>query len=150
MVIIYAVQGSLCGACICPGRVITYNCVAPGGLATVWQGTAFNCTGNRISLLHSDQSGHSPSCNGGAIRGQLTSFNPDNNSYSSELDVAARVGLHNKTVECFYSNGTDLIRINGYVIEIQSGKSIPLLNNKIAFSSNYYRTSSTTKQHNHC
>ena len=77
-----------CTGCHCPGDIISYNCVAPGGLATVWQGSAFNCTGNRISLLHHiiNDDGY---CNGRKIHGQITLHEIVNNTYTSVLNVTA-------------------------------------------------------------
>ena len=39
--------------CACPGDILTYECTftgVPGG-ATVWRGTAFDCSLHEISLL---------------------------------------------------------------------------------------------------
>ena len=118
-------QGFKCSnACECPGSIIIYNCTAPGGLSTVWQGSAFHCAGNRISLLHTfhDFSTNVASCNNGAIDGKMVSVDVENSRYSSQLNVTVSLDLHNKTIECLYSNGTHLTHIQNFIIHIQSSK----------------------------
>ena len=111
----------ICGGCHCPGDVISFSCVARAGHSTIWQGSAFQCTGNRISLLHTILN-DADSCNGGEIHGQLTSVDTTNNIYTSVLNVTSRVELNNKTVECFYDNGRDIVNIVGYRIELFTGQ----------------------------
>lgn len=89
--------------CACPGDTLTFTCNAVGGGATIWRGTAFNCSeeNNQIRLRHSQfasADGVVGSCNKGAIVGQ--SIGKENNCYSSRLNVSIDVLFNNKTVEC--------------------------------------------------
>jgi hypothetical protein len=74
-----------------------------GGIATVWQGTAFQCANvnDEIILRHS-QFGEPYNligiCNNGAIVAQALGV--VNNSYISQLNVTASLELNNTTVEC--------------------------------------------------
>ena len=108
------------GGCHCPGDVISFSCVAHAGHSTIWQGSAFQCTGNRISLLH-HISNDADSCNGGEIHGQLTSVDATSNIYTSVLNITARVELNNETVECLYDDGYNIVHIVDYRIEIFTG-----------------------------
>lgn len=84
----------------------------------MWQGSAFNCTGNRISLLH--RINDEAYCNGRAIYGRIIST--DHRNYTSVLNVNVSSILHGKTVECWYDNGTSLMHIRSYTIIVKSGK----------------------------
>ena len=91
----------------CPGDVLTTKCTIMGDGATVWQGTAFQCSSssNIILLLHSRFTGsHYPtaSCNNGAIVARRLGI--VNNSYISQLNVTVSPELNNTTVECWYDN----------------------------------------------
>ena len=142
-----AVQVLGCACCSCPGSTITYTCTAPGGDSTVWQGSAFHCIGNRISLLHVQRiSNHTFSCNDGRIFGYIFTIDLEKNLYSSVLTVTAlSENLHNKTVQCLYSNGTDLIPISKYIIQIQLGKwTIIVVSCTIVYNTKKNRTTSST------
>ena len=93
--------------CGCPGQVLTYNCTVDGtrGMATLWSGTAFNCSGNanEIILRHNKFNGTSKACNQGAITAQSVGAQ-DNMYFTSQLQVTVSSGLNNKTVECSVVN----------------------------------------------
>ena len=94
-----------------PGRNVTYECTASGGLFTVWKGSALGhyCV---ITLYHrhfgsKDAFG---SCNNGAIVGQGVKQEKDN--YTSLLTVFVSPDLNGKTIECHLNGRDGDIRIN--------------------------------------
>ena len=100
--------------CVCPGDQLTFDCLVEGGIATVWQGSAFDCNNegpNTIILRHSQFSQHQPAageirCNGGRILAH--SIGVFNGTHISELNVTVTEDMNNKTIECTaeYINGT--------------------------------------------
>ena len=106
--------------CACPGEKLIYTCSAvtnESGRATVWSGSAFDCAGSEITLLHDRFSdGTIRECNGGAILGRSVSV--DGNCFTSQLNVTVSTGLNNKTVKCFLDSemqviGESLITVTG-------------------------------------
>ena len=106
--------------CIPDGTTVNYECTVTdtfGIASTVWQGSAFNCSGsplNRISLLHSVYaSGTSDTC------GDLSamSIGTDGTNYTSRLTVTANTGLDGTVIDCTISGvvleGSDTIRVGG-------------------------------------
>ena len=98
--------------CLCPGYTVTYQCSIVGGGTTVWQGTAFQCSGlNRhLSLRHSKFNvSVKPygGCNNGAIIAHAIGV--VDNHYTSQLNVTLSPEMNNRTVECVYDNGTETI-----------------------------------------
>ncbi len=92
--------------CFCPGDVATYTCTVVGGGATVWSGTAFDCSpsNNRLSLLHSPQfsGGETGGCTSGAISGAGISVDTSGaeDCYTSELSVNISANMDGQTVVC--------------------------------------------------
>ena len=85
--------------CACPGKVLTYSCTIDGGRATIWDGSAFDCARNEITLIHHNfTDGTSGECNAGAILGQ--SIGVDGTCYMSQLNVGISPVLNNKIVTC--------------------------------------------------
>ena len=115
--------------CLCPGETMTYQCAAPSGAAaTMWRGSALNCTNNAIILHHSQYtSGNSSGdCNNRNILGQ--GLYVANSSYVSILNVTVNSDYSyykNKTVKCVYSDGLRLIPIG----TIMMNMSLPTGNN---------------------
>ena len=78
------------------GDTVVYQCtvtdITMGGLSTIWQGSAFNCSGsgNMILLIHS-QYGMSVTqgCRNGALVGEGVRNN--SNDYTSQLSVMATI-----------------------------------------------------------
>jgi hypothetical protein len=99
-------------AILCPGDVLTTECATMGGLATVWQGTAFQYANvdDEIILRHS-QFGRSYSYiisyNNGALVAQ--GLGVVNDSYISQLNVTVSLELNNTTVECWHYSTIDTI-----------------------------------------
>ena len=84
---------------------MTYKCTIPGsrdgvrGGATLWRGTAFDCTSGQIFLLHA-RSPSSATCNNGNIvaRGILDAYG----TYTSQLNVTVTPDVAGKRVKCIY------------------------------------------------
>ena len=78
-----------------------------GGGATIWKGTAFDCS-DEVILFHSinftSQRPHS--CNGGAITAHALSA--ESNTYTSQLNIQFNdtENLMNTTVVCAHDSGT--------------------------------------------
>ena len=104
--------------CICPGNTLTYECTVMGGPggATVWRGTALNCTmsDHEIVLLHSrfeSDTGTLRMCSNGAIVGR--SLRVENNGgYISQLNVTVSSDMIGESIECAHDHdgATDMIR----------------------------------------
>ena len=91
--------------CACPGSMLTYECSVEGGSATVWQGSAFECSnsGDEIVLLHSRfTSGDHKTCNSGAIVGR--SLRVEDNYYTSQLIVTVSPELIGRNISCAYDS----------------------------------------------
>ena len=97
--------------CTCPGYyILTYECEVIGHHldATIWRGSAFDCTGQEISLLHrlyTDNSTHTRAygvCNDGSIVAQ--SLRLENDTYVSQLNVTVSDSVIGKSIECIFDN----------------------------------------------
>ena len=114
--------------CICPGDILTYECTVIGSQlgTTVWRGTAFDCTGGEISLLHSAYAETSViraygECNNGLITAKSLSV-ADSICYTSQLNITISDKVIGKSIECYYddSNTTTLQLVGA--INIITGK----------------------------
>ena len=73
---------------------------------TVWSGSAFDCTGGEITLLHSFyESTAYGECNNGSIVAQSLRVENNNTSYTSQLNIAVSADMIGKSVECAYDSG---------------------------------------------
>ena len=78
-----------------------YECRVTGSGATVWTGTAFDCSNNEIIILHSSSStGFENTCNDGAIVGYL--IRAENNTYVSQLIVSVSAEIVDMSITCFH------------------------------------------------
>ena len=118
--------------CLCPGETVTYQCALSGGTATVWRGSAFDCTStsNSLTLHHSQYtSGNSSGdCNSHNILGQGVSV--ANSTYVSVLNVTVNSNYSyskNEMIECVYFDGARLIPIGRTTINA----SLPIGNNML-------------------
>lgn len=115
--------------CFCLGQTLSYECTTEGPISTVWQGTAFQCVGNRIVLRHSQftaPQGTTGECNNGLIMITGRSLRVDSDSgdcYTSQLNITVISSLSNHTVECAYSGGGTSV-IGSSTIDISRGKKI--------------------------
>ena len=93
--------------CVCPEDQRVYECSVPGGVATVWRGSAFDCglASNSIILRHSNPNSVGTCNNGHLVAESIETFN---GTFTSQLNVTVSEDLHNKTIECAieYGNGT--------------------------------------------
>ena len=110
-------------SCTCTGHTVTYQCSIVGGGTTVWQGSAFQCSGlNRYILLrHSNfNATEKPygECNNGAITARAIGVH--DSCFRSQLTVSLSPGMNNKTVECVYDNGTENM-IGSAILSFRTG-----------------------------
>ena len=109
-------------SCVPEGDTVVYNCtvtdITMGGLSTIWQGSAFNCSGsgNRILLTHRLYGmSITQSCSNGALVGEGIGNN--GNAYTSQLSVTADTDLNGTTIECVLTPSTvvdsDTILVGG-------------------------------------
>ena len=107
--------------CLCPEDVVLYECTVCGGLATVWEGSAFQCLSGEITLTHSDFG--TPNafgvCNGGALIGRGLSV--DNGCYISRLNVTFSAQLQGTTVSCSVDDGRIATKIASTVLNTSTG-----------------------------
>ena len=107
----FAGSGSSSG-CACIGDTLTYSCTVIGNLggATVWTGTAFDCSSGEITLLHSsygDDDGTFGVCNNGNIVAR--SLGVEGSNYSSQINVTVIPDIIGKTISCINYDGTNEI-----------------------------------------
>ena len=102
---------------------MTYQCTVFGGAATVWRGTAFDCSfiNNEIVILHDiNYTSQNPqTCNNGAIIGHVV--RAENDCYTSQITVQVSNELNGTTVVCAHDNGTDSIEIGSAILDITTG-----------------------------
>ena len=84
----------------------------------MWGGSAFDCEGNEIILIHSNFIGRTSGCNDGAIVGQSISVNNGGTCFTSQLNVTVSNGLNGKSVNCSLDSGmqdarTSVISVSG-------------------------------------
>ena len=115
--------------CVYPGYNLIYECTVKGGAggATVWQGTAFDCLSNEITLLHSRFTSLGSEafgvCNNGAIEGK--SIGVKNSCYTSQLTInKLNTNMIGESIVCIYDDMTELeigseriITTTGYFFE---------------------------------
>ena len=97
------------GYCARPGDQLTFECTTVVVGATIWHGSAFDCSMNQppneIILAHSRYfSGliARGNCNNGNILAQSVGVNAVNITYylTSELNVTVSSNMHNETIQC--------------------------------------------------
>ena len=96
-------------------------------VATIWSGSAFDCAGGEISLLHSLYNStfeyHARAygeCNNGSIVAQ--GLRIENGSYISQLNISVSTDRIGRNIECFYET-TNSTLVGSTVILI-SGKEL--------------------------
>ena len=106
----------LVNGCVCFNETITYECTIKGRIngATVWRGSAFNCLGNDINLLHSSIGSGIGTCNNGAIVAQK--LRATDGFYTSQLNVTISSDVIGKSVECAYVYAQTTSRIGAQII----------------------------------
>ena len=107
--------------CACLGDTLIFRCVVTGAGSTVWEGAAFQCLGNSITLRHnrfSSSEGVSGECGNIVAR----SIDVNNNCYTSQLSVVISENLNNKSVLCTYDFGTGMKIIGTSTLIVVEGK----------------------------
>ena len=113
---------SIYARCACLGEVLTFTCTVfdSGDGATVWSGSAFDCDGNEITLIHRNfDRGALGGCNERAIIGESIGVSDNRTCFTSRLNVTVSTGLNNKMVNCSNSGvgirsiGSSTITITG-------------------------------------
>ena len=81
---------------------LTYTCTVVDGSVTFWSGTAFDCRGNQIVLLHSQfGTGEAAGvCGSLSAIGDSATATSGQVCYSSTLTVPVSVSLNGLTVGC--------------------------------------------------
>jgi hypothetical protein len=111
--------------CACPGDTLTFDCTIMGGGATIWRGSAFDCTSNEIVLRHANFVPRtSESCNGGNIVGE--SMGVSGICYSSRLIVTITSDLNGQTVGCYGNSNGSMIQIGESRLSILAGNLLCL------------------------
>ena len=103
---------------------MTYECTVCGGGATVWTGSLFNCTSDKITLRHSQFETASGDCNYGEITASSVRLDTVNCSqcFVSQLRFLASNAENNKTILCKYFNGTREIFVDSATVTLTTGK----------------------------
>ena len=111
--------------CFCLGQTLSYECTTEGPISTVWQGTAFQCVGNRIVLRHSQftasPQGTAGECSDGLNTITGRSLRVSGDCHTSQLNVTLSSSLNSQTIECAYSGGGTSL-IGSSIIDISKGK----------------------------
>ena len=114
------------GDCVCPGHEVVFECTTTGGVATVWQGSIFNCERmtNSIPLRHSQFSNIETVvgvCNDGAIKAHGISLY--GNNYTSQLNVTIDESMLGQSIQCTHDDGRQVNVIGQKTFMIDKGKN---------------------------
>ena len=110
-------------SCVCSNDVVTYKCTVCDVFATVWEGTAFECSGGEITLANSDFG--TPAAVGVCSNIMARGLSINNSCYTSELKVIFDTALQNHSIECNADNGTHITkRIGSAFLQESTGNSI--------------------------
>ena len=94
----------------------------PGDGATIWRGGAFDCPGsnNMIYLVNGIDS--TRECNSGEITGRLTSTQPNESLYTSQLTVMVGSGTNGTSIKCLHDDGAgNITEVGSSVLNITTG-----------------------------
>jgi hypothetical protein len=98
-----------------------YECTVSGNGATIWTGTAFDCSSinNEFTIFHStnDTSEVPKYCSNGAIIGR-TIGPAENDSYTSRITIQVSNEFNGKTAVCVHDDGTNFIEIGSAMLNI--------------------------------
>ena len=126
--------------CQCPGEQTIYKCSSEGGVATVWQGSAFDCEAEAIILRHrrfTDLLGARGECNNGRIR--ASSIGVVNSTYTSQLNITVSEKLDNKTIKCENENiDGRIVTVGIAMVIVTTGIYNIILNNNDRLMSTYF------------
>ena len=100
-----------------------YECTVFGKGATIWKGTAFDCslTNNELAIFHTINftSQRPLPCNNGAIVGRA--IRAENGSYTSQIAIRVSDEVNGTTVVCAHDNGTLSTEIGLAILNITTG-----------------------------
>ena len=101
-----------------------YECTVSGGGLTIWRGEAFDCPGtnNEIQLFHGINS--TRECSNGNITGSLTSTQPNESPYTSQLTVRVGPDTNGTTIECIHDDGGNRNEVGSAVLNVTSGTHV--------------------------
>ena len=110
---------------------MSYECAVVGNGITVWHGSAFDCSGNEISLIHilyNSIESHVicayGECNNGAIVAK--GIRIENGTYISQLNVSISTDMIGRSIECFEDTIYSTLLVGSAVIST-SDKDIKVL-----------------------
>ena len=138
--------------CTCQGFNQVYECRVVGEGATIWRGTALECSeaGNEIVLFQSTTA--QGECNNGAIVGRV--IRAENNSYTSQLTVTVNTEMIGRNISCIHDNGVSANVIGSSVLTITTGIqmqfrnrcSSPILITCVQYNTSHQMMSTLLKQ----
>lgn len=109
--------------CVCPGGELRLKCSVVEGVATVWNGTGFDCPGqhNQILLSHAGfaQGEARRWCNGGIIIGQSSNRTSDGNNSIFNSQLIVNLPLLNDTTNRL--EGTTVQCVHDYTVRTVVG-----------------------------
>ena len=99
--------------CICPGSNLTAECSVEGepGDTTSWNGSAFDCNGNKIALFHHHFESRAGECNNGSI--VVRGLSAQSGRYTPQLILQVTSDLISKTFICFHRNVLEISTVVG-------------------------------------
>ena len=113
---------------------MSYECAAAEGgysSTTVWRGSAFDCFGDEINLVHilyNNTESHIirayGECNNGSIVAQGVRI--ENDTYISQLNVSVSTDMIGRSIECFEDTTYSTLLVGSAIIST-SGKDIKVL-----------------------
>ena len=100
------------GGYVCYGQILTYQCTACGGVATVWRGTAFECedAANQISLPHFNFALTTGECTSGDI--MAYGVHAANGCYTSNINITMSHNVLGKEIQCTLDDGSSQTLLN--------------------------------------
>ena len=105
--------------CVCPGFNVTYECTTVGLGSTVWTlGSASECN---VILRHTQFALETAvdTCMDGAVIG--TGLRPEDNCYTSTLDVLVSSNLDGRVVQCEHDDGSSTTVIGTVILRLTTG-----------------------------
>ena len=82
----------------------------PGDI-TLWNGSVFDCNGNKIALIHDQFESRAGECNNGSIVAR--GLSAQSGRYTSQLILQVTSDLIGKTISCVHRNVSAVIAVVG-------------------------------------
>ena len=112
--------------CVCPGQSAIYQCSVMGGVLTVYEGSAFQCVGNEITLTNNEFGNENQRvgvCNSEQISISGQGVSQESNCFTSQLNIILSEGVSEKTVTCAVDFGLSVTQIASTTIAISTSKN---------------------------